>query len=128
LRGPVSTQRLDAAVLAEMTAGLSAAQVDELLARVVEDIDVHAGRALDCVRAGDAEGLARSCHALKGLAGSFGSSELLQVARRIEQHCRAGDVEAAMAAALGELDRTCRVTRAALGAYGTGRASDARSA
>jgi CheY-like chemotaxis protein len=127
-RGPASTQGLDATVLAEMTEGLSAAQVDELLARVVEDIGVHARRALDCVRAGDAEGLARSCHALKGLAGSFGSSELLQLARRIEQHCRAGDVEAAMAAALGELDRTCRVTRAALGTYGTGRASGARSA
>lgn len=121
---------LDTRVLAEMTEGLSGPQLGELLGRVVEDIGMHAATALACVRSGDAEGLARSCHALKGLGGSFGSREMTVLARRIEQHCRDGDAEGAMAAALGDLDRVCRSAQAALGNYRNGMkgTADARGA
>ena len=121
---------LDTRVLVEMTEGLSAPQLGELLGRVVEDIGTHAATALACVRSGDAEGLARSCHALKGLASSFGNRELTAVARRIERHCREGNAEAAMAAALGDLHRVCRAAQAALGNYVNGMkvTADARGA
>jgi len=118
---------LDTLVLAEITEGLSASQLGELLGRVVEDIGTHAAMALDCVRAGDVEGLAGGCHVLKGLAGSFGSRELTALAQRIEQHCRDGNAEAAMAAALSDLDRVYRSSQAALSSYQRTRtAGDAR--
>jgi len=108
---------LDSAALGELTEGLSPPQLAQLLERVVVDIGMHATAALAGAQAGDADALARSCHALKGLGGSFGGRELSRLARRIEQRCRDGDAEAAMAAALGDLERVCRATQAALDAY-----------
>jgi HPt (histidine-containing phosphotransfer) domain-containing protein len=57
---------------------------------------------------------------LKGLAGSFGIGELARLAREIEQHCRNGDAEAAMAATLSDLDRVVGAALAALADYRPG--------
>jgi CheY-like chemotaxis protein len=108
---------LDTQALAEMTQGLSPSQLGELLCRVAEDIGTHTALALDCVNAGNTEGLARSCHVLKGLAGSFGNRELSLLTKRIEQHCRDGNIQAAISATLSDLDRMSRSAQVALDNY-----------
>lgn len=108
---------LDTQALAEMTQGLSPSQLGELLGRVAEDIGTHTALALDCVNAGNTEGLARSCHVLKGLAGSFGNRELSLLTKRIEQHCRDGNIQAAISATLSDLDRMSRSAQVALDNY-----------
>jgi CheY-like chemotaxis protein len=108
---------LDRAVLREMTASFSDEQVAKLLDRLVIDIETHATAAAEHARQGDVDGLSQSCHALKGLAASFGSRTLADVARRIEQQCRERDAEAAMAMALSDLDAVCAGSLDALRQY-----------
>lgn len=68
------------------------------------DLDTYRKTAIAEAQRGDADGLARSCHALKGLAGSFGSQDLAQLAYQIEDSARYGDTAIAFAVTLDRLD------------------------
>ena len=84
-----------------------AEQISADLAKYRED-------AITDAKTGNLLSLARSCHAIKGLAASFGSQNLAELASRIEESARYGDSDLAFAVTLDRLDS---VTDAALKAY-----------
>ena len=66
---------------------------------------------------GDVNKLARSCHAVKGLAASFGSHELASLASSIEDSALEGDFELAVAITIDRLNLTTDKTLKALEKY-----------
>ena len=87
---------------------MAAVQHEELLDRVggshellVEVIDLFledAPQLLSTIREavgrGDADGVRRGAHALKGSAGNFGASTLVAIAHQMEMHAAAGGPDA----------------------------------
>jgi HPt (histidine-containing phosphotransfer) domain-containing protein len=87
---------------------MAVVQHDELLERVggshellVEVIDLFledGPQLLSVIRQalvrGDADGVRRGAHALKGSAGNFGASALVAIARQVEMHAAAFNLEA----------------------------------
>ena len=67
-------------------------------------LDKYRQEAMADAKAGNLLSLARSCHAIKGLAASFGSQDLAELASQIEEYARYGDSELAFAVTLDKLD------------------------
>jgi HPt (histidine-containing phosphotransfer) domain-containing protein len=61
------------------------------------------------------EDAAQSAHSLRGSAGAFGARRLSALTVPLEQHCRSGNVPAAVTL-LGEMQGEFRIFRAILGA------------
>jgi signal transduction histidine kinase/DNA-binding response OmpR family regulator len=94
--------------------GLSTQQVVNIVGQVSVDLDKLRRDAIMFTYDGDSSELGRSCHAVKGLASSFGALALSDLAQTIEASARNGDAEVAFATTLKDLDRT---TDAALAMY-----------
>jgi PAS domain S-box-containing protein len=110
---PSKNRCLDVEVLHRLTQGFTDEQVVGVVRQAIADIEQHRTCAVSSAEAGDVANLSRSCHALKGLAATFGSPDLAETAGAIEQHARDGDGEAAVAQALSLLDKTAeRAVRA----------------
>jgi PAS domain S-box-containing protein len=108
---------LDVEALHRLTRGFTDEQVVGVVRQAIADIEQHRSCAVSSAEAGDVANLSRSCHALKGLASTFGSPELAETARAIEQHARDGDGEAAVAQALSLLDEKAERALEAFGEY-----------
>ena len=114
---PVQGASFDQGALEQLVEGLAADDIAEVLGRVLEDLGSHTDSALAGAASADAQALARGCHVLKGLAGSFGCAELAGVARDVERHCLDGDDAAAIALALERLGGASRAAVAAIQAF-----------
>jgi signal transduction histidine kinase/CheY-like chemotaxis protein len=108
---------VDWGVLRALTAGLSDAQIRKVVQQVSDDLDKYRRNAISEAKNGDTTRLSRSCHALKGLAASFGSQELAGLAASIEDSAREGDFELAVANTIDRLDPTTNETLKALDKY-----------
>ncbi len=91
---------LDDQTLRASIKGLSSEQVQEVFGQVCEDLEQHRGNAIAFAKQGRVEDLGRSCHAIKGLAASFGGLALAAVAREIENFVKTNDNERAIAMTL----------------------------
>ena len=111
---PDDDPTLSIGVLQKLTSGLSRKQVLKVMEQISTDLDKYRKNAIADVKAGNLLSLARSCHAIKGLAASFGNQNLADLASQIEESARYGDSELAFAVTL---DRLGLVTDAALVAY-----------
>ena len=108
---------VDLGVLSALTAGLSDTQIRKVVRQVSDDLNKYRRDAISEAKNGDTTRLARSCHALKGLAASFGSQELAGLAASIEDSAREGDFELAVASTIDRLDLTTNETLKALDKY-----------
>jgi signal transduction histidine kinase/DNA-binding response OmpR family regulator len=91
-------------VLKSLISGLSHAQILQVIEQTSIDLKNYRHEAIADAKAGNLLSLARSCHAIKGLAASFGSHDLAKLASQIEEYARYGDSELAFAVTLGKLD------------------------
>lgn len=107
--GAVSLERLQA-----LASGLTDEQFLKVVDQVSADLDKYRRTAIADAKGGNVVSLARSCHAVKGLAASFGSENLARLASRIEESARNGDSAMAFAVTLASLDS---MTDDALKAY-----------
>lgn len=105
---------VDIKALKSLTGGLSTQQVLDIVTQVSVDLDKLRRDAVMFASNGDSSELGRSCHAVKGLASSFGAQALAELAQTIEASARSGDAEAAFATTLKSFDPT---TDAALAVY-----------
>jgi HPt (histidine-containing phosphotransfer) domain-containing protein len=85
--------------------------------QVSDDLDSSRNSALARARDGDLAGLGRSCHAIKGLAASFGGEALAELARQIEEFVIRDDGERAIATTLDELGPATDAVLTALEGY-----------
>ena len=105
---------VDMQTLKSLIDGLSTQQIINIVTQVSIDLDKLRRDAVMFANDGDSSELGRSCHAVKGLASSFGALSLADLARKIETSARTGDAEVAFATTLKSLDPT---TDAALAVY-----------
>jgi len=114
----MATSASDTAVniktLKGLTGGLSDQQIVNIVTQVSTDLDKLRRDAVMFAYDADTSGLGRSCHAVKGLAASFGAQALAELAQTIEASARSGDAEVAFATTLKSFDPT---TDAALAVY-----------
>ena len=101
-------------VLENMMAKFSEEQKSRVIGQVSDDLKKHRRNAIRTAKSGDAIELGRSCHAIKGLASSFGGKTLAELASQIELFVRSGDNERAFATTFDRLDST---TDAALAVF-----------
>jgi PAS domain S-box-containing protein len=97
--------------------GFSKEQVDQVFNQVSQDLDGSRHSAIAYARDGDLASLGRSCHAIKGLAASFGGEALADLARRIEEFVVVDDGERAVATTLDQLGPATDAVLTALAAY-----------
>ena len=64
----------------------------EFISIFMEDSEVLVGEIGDSLRTADSNQVSKSGHALKGLVSNFGAKELVDVAFKLEQAGRTGDV------------------------------------
>ena len=90
---------------------------EELLREIarlfLDDYPKLMGELRDAVRSGDAKGIERSAHSLKGSVANFAAGPVCEAAFALEQIGRSGDVERS-AAALQALDEAFAELRPAL--------------
>ena len=108
---------IDTTALDQLKDSLSVHQLSELLERVMIDIEANTREAVAGARAGELTRLAKACHTLKGLGGSFGNPGLEDFAAGIQSACRNDDAPRAIAMALSGLQTVCTKSLAALKAY-----------
>jgi len=101
-------------VLENIMAKFSEEQKSRVIGQVSDDLKKHRRNAIRTAKSGDAIELGRSCHAIKGLASSFGGKTLAELASQIELFVRSGDNERAFATTFDRLDST---TDAALAVF-----------
>jgi signal transduction histidine kinase/CheY-like chemotaxis protein/HPt (histidine-containing phosphotransfer) domain-containing protein len=109
-----SDTAVDIKTLKSLTGGLSTQQIVNIVTQVSVDLDKLRRDAVMFASNGDSFELGRSCHAVKGLASSFGAQALAELAQTIEASARSGDAEVAFATTLKSLDPT---TDAAIAVY-----------
>ena len=121
---------VDLGVLQALTVGLSGEQISMVVQQVTNDLKKYRRDAKMEAKNGNITGLARSCHAIKGLAASFGGKELADLAASIEDAAQKEDFELAVANTMDRLDDLTDATVKALGEYlvNTGTLSDAQRA
>jgi len=100
---------LDAAL--EMAAGDRALLRESVSLFLQLDYPRHRGDLQAAVARGDASGIQRAAHGLKGALDSFGGWPARDIARRLESAARAGDLDTA-AALIGELEAEMKRFRA----------------
>ena len=87
---------IDRAVLAE-TAGRNAPQLlPQLIPIFLEDGDVLVGQMAQALQAGDAGQLQQAAHRLKGNSASLGTMTIAQMASKLENLGKAGDLVTAV--------------------------------
>jgi signal transduction histidine kinase/DNA-binding NarL/FixJ family response regulator len=111
------TSAINLDVLRALISGLSDEQVRKVMQQVSDDLDKYRDQAIADAKSGNIIKLSRSCHAIKGLAASFGSQDLASLASSIEGAAREGDFELAVANTLDRLDFTTDETLNALKNY-----------
>lgn len=112
-----NTAAVNSAVLRELTSGLTDEQFRKVVQQVSDDLHKYRMDAISEAKNGDVNKLARSCHAVKGLAASFGSHELASLASSIEDSALEGDFELAVAITIDRLNLTTDKTLKALEKY-----------
>lgn len=85
----------------------------EMVRLLVRDAPVQMAAARAALEKGDAEGLRRAAHALKGSAGALGARELQALCAGIEASASSGEVSGALTL-VGRLEASFRRARAAL--------------
>jgi HPt (histidine-containing phosphotransfer) domain-containing protein len=88
--------------------------VDELVDEYLADVPRQEAALRAALDAGDAEGLVRPAHTLKGTSLNVGGQLVAAIAREIEAHGRAGEL-AVVADLLADLERESGELAAALG-------------
>jgi CheY-like chemotaxis protein len=111
------TETVNLTVLQALTSGLTDEQIRKVVQQVADDLDKYRRDAISEAKNGNITKLADCCHAVKGLAASFGSQELASLASSIENSVREGDSELAVANTLDRLDPTTEETLKALEQY-----------
>ncbi|HEY4442082.1 MAG TPA: Hpt domain-containing protein [Candidatus Elarobacter sp.] len=96
------------------------AGIAELLEMAMETGRKHQRALAEAIANGDAEGVRRAAHSIKGSSGNIGANRVMEVAAELEQRARAGDLnDAATSAAsidaeYARVDAEVRAYRAAL--------------
>lgn len=103
--------------LGALIKGFSDEQVSQVFKQVLDDLDEHRSRAIASARDGNLSELSRSCHAIKGLAASFGGDALAELARQIEVFVLSEDGERAFATTLDSLAPATDSVLAGIKAY-----------
>jgi len=112
--------------LGALIRGFSKEQTSQVFDQVSEDLDRSRTSAIAHARDGDLAALGRSCHAIKGLAASFGGEALADVARQIEEFTICDDGERAIATTLNQLGPATDAVLAAMASYADMYAADIR--
>jgi signal transduction histidine kinase/DNA-binding response OmpR family regulator len=86
---------LDLESLQALTKGLAQDQVATLLNRLIDDLETHGQALLRSADLDDADGFKRHCHALKGVAQSFGCISVGELAMSAESLCEEQNAPAA---------------------------------
>ena len=117
--GPVKSRpgAVDLKVVDALIKGFSEEQVGQVFVQVADDLDVHRREAITNARKGYIAELGRSCHAIKGVAASFGGRGLADLAQQIEVCVKGDDGEQAFAITLDHLDSETDAVLAALDDY-----------
>jgi HPt (histidine-containing phosphotransfer) domain-containing protein len=92
---------LDPAVLDSLRKLTPAGEPDvlgEILTTFLDDVPRRIERLRAALGAGDAVGLQRAAHSLKGSSGNIGAHALYEAARRLDEIGKAGDLAAAVPA------------------------------
>jgi CheY-like chemotaxis protein/HPt (histidine-containing phosphotransfer) domain-containing protein len=100
--------------LNNLTRGFSDQQIIEIVTQVSSDLDKFRNDAIRNANDGNFLELGRACHAIRGLASSFGSRTLAELAFTIEEYARSDDGEMAFATTLSSLNSA---TDSALAAF-----------
>jgi CheY-like chemotaxis protein/HPt (histidine-containing phosphotransfer) domain-containing protein len=108
---------VDLSVLQALTIGLSGEQVRTVVQQVTDDLETYRRAAKAEAKEGNINGLARSSHAIKGLAASFGGKRLAELASSIEESAQKEDFDLAVANTLDRLDLLTDETIMALCEY-----------
>ena len=108
---------IDTNVLGALSKNLTDSQLDQLIERVIIDIENTGREAVSGAKKGEVRTLARACHTLKGLGASFGNPELESISSGINTACRNHDLARASALALSKLESVCEKSIVALKAY-----------
>jgi HPt (histidine-containing phosphotransfer) domain-containing protein len=109
--------QLNHETLGALIKGFSKEQATQVFNQVSDDLDGSRNSAITLARDGDLAGLGRSCHAIKGLAASFGGEALADLARQIEEFVFSDDGERAIATTLDQLGPATDAVLTALAAY-----------
>jgi two-component system sensor histidine kinase TorS len=112
-----SSSDLNYQTLSALIKGFSEDQASRVFGQVSDDLDKSRNSAIASARDGDLAGLGRSCHAIKGLAASFGGEALANLARQIEEFIICDDGERAIATALDHLGPATDAVLTALEGY-----------
>jgi PAS domain S-box-containing protein len=115
-RDAVDSKAIDALIK-----GFSEKQIEQVFSQVADDLDVHRREAIMNAKKGYIAELGRSCHAIKGVAASFGGRGLADLAQQIEGCVKGDDGEQAFAITLDHLDSETDAVLAALDAYASQR-------
>lgn len=91
-------------MLQTLAQGLTHEQFRTIIKQFSTDVEHYRKLAIADAVNGNAVGLARSCHAMKGLAASFGGQHLAQLASEIEDLARHADTAIAFAMTLDRMD------------------------
>jgi HPt (histidine-containing phosphotransfer) domain-containing protein len=78
--------------------------VGRIVVRFLEETDERLVSLRAAVSSGDAAGIERAAHALKGIAGTVGANEIMSVAKQLEDSGRSGSTAGA-AELVTELER-----------------------
>lgn len=115
--GDTDNSDMNYETLGALIRGFSKEQASKVFAQVSDDLDVSRNSAVAQARDGDLAGLRRSCHAIKGLAASFGGETLADLARQIEEAVASDDGERAIATTLNSLGPATDAVLTALADY-----------
>ncbi len=103
--------------LGALIRGFTKEQAFTVFEQVSDDLDKSRHSAIAHARDGDLASLGRSCHAIKGLAASFGGEALTDLAGQIEEFVFADDGERAIATTLDHLGPATDDVLTALAGY-----------
>jgi signal transduction histidine kinase/DNA-binding NarL/FixJ family response regulator len=125
LGGPTSRKQtpekirseLNYETLGALISGFSEEQASTVFEQVSDDLDKSRYSAIAHARDGDLANLGRSCHAIKGLAASFGGEVLTDLAGQIEEFVMCDDGERAIATTLDHLGPATDDVLTALAGY-----------
>ena len=88
-----------------------------MVQQVTDDLNKYRRAAKTEAKEGNINGLTRACHAIKGLAASFGGKRLAGLAGSIEDSAQKEDFELAVANTMDQLDHLTDETVRALSEY-----------
>ena len=99
-----STGGMNLETLRALALGLAPEQFLKIIEQFSADLDKYRKQAIAHAESGNAVSLARVCHAMKGLAASFGGQHLARLSSQIEDLARDGDTAIAFSMTLDRMD------------------------